>query len=814
MRRYQKQSILELLDTLEEAHAVAAKSQAEAACDMLAECQQTAIELGAVIDELEGEGSPVIPMLEAYCEELYQVSLDISQAAESRLNASLAIVRGGIAEHIPERTEVLFLPYKASMWDSMESIFLAAKDDPRCDVYVMPIPYYDRKPDRNLGAMHYEGADFPDGVTVTHYSQYDIAERQPDIIYIHNPYDGGNLVTTVDGRYYSSELRKYTGCLVYVPYFVVEHDLPSHFANAAACLNADWIIAQSEQVCADYRRFSAAAADKFLPLGSPKYDAVINKRYSADDLPDGWAERLGGRKVVLYNTSLGAILSGDRQYLTKLRSVLEFFREHSEAALWWRPHPLSGSTYSAMRNELLDEYRQLVEDYKAAGFGIYDDTPDLHRAIAMSDMYYGDKSSLISMYQLTGKPVLVQSAGITRYGALADRISLEDVYDDGGSIWFSAADHNGLYRMKHGEEKPQLVCRFPNEPMNGQRLYAKLVHSGGRLFFVPLYANEIAVYDLASGGMTKIPFRRANACSGSFIEALEMDGRIYLIPWKLGELVSLGTQDFSLAYHGFPDKRLASLIFRGCGVLDGMLYMSSYSAGVLAAFDLKTGKISTVSFDGVEGFQSVCVADNRLFLLDNAGRMLLEYQPKNRSVTLHELPEEACCAAAFIDMCHIGGRLYLLPFYGEGAYEYSIADRSFSRIEALDAAEQLTAMRYFCASASHGRIFAYSLAEGRLLCYEPDGTVTRSDLRSEDAPEQLAGLLHRFDDACADALSTDLYENPWGSFDLVAAVQGLTSLTDGGAAAKRAALRKQTIASPDGTAGEKIHNFMMTEVTK
>jgi hypothetical protein len=42
----------------------------------------------------------------------------------------------------PNQIEVAFLSYKASMSDCIETIYLAAKADPMCDAYWIPIPYY------------------------------------------------------------------------------------------------------------------------------------------------------------------------------------------------------------------------------------------------------------------------------------------------------------------------------------------------------------------------------------------------------------------------------------------------------------------------------------------------------------------------------------------------------------------------------------------------------------------------------------------------------------------------------------------------
>ena len=49
------------------------------------------------------------------------------------------------------KKEMVFLPYKASMWDSLESIWRAAYEDrEHCNAYVIPIPYADRNPDGSV----------------------------------------------------------------------------------------------------------------------------------------------------------------------------------------------------------------------------------------------------------------------------------------------------------------------------------------------------------------------------------------------------------------------------------------------------------------------------------------------------------------------------------------------------------------------------------------------------------------------------------------------------------------------------------------
>jgi hypothetical protein len=70
------------------------------------------------------------------------------------------------------------------------------------------------------------------------------------------------------------------------------------------------------------------------------------------------------------------------------------------------------ATLASIHPELLDKYRRIVELYQQEGWGIYDDTADLDRAIALADAYYGDGSSLVQLCQKAGMPVMIQNVDV------------------------------------------------------------------------------------------------------------------------------------------------------------------------------------------------------------------------------------------------------------------------------------------------------------------------------------------------------------------------------------------------------------------
>lgn len=75
--------------------------------------------------------------------------------------------------------------------------------------------------------------------------------------------------------------------------------------------------------------------------------------------------------------------------------------------LLWRPHPLAIQTAQSMNPAAVEPYLTLVEEYKKQGFGIYDDSEDLHRAINIADVYYGDRSSVVELFRQQGKPIMI-----------------------------------------------------------------------------------------------------------------------------------------------------------------------------------------------------------------------------------------------------------------------------------------------------------------------------------------------------------------------------------------------------------------------
>lgn len=417
MRKHLRDMIIELIPTILDGARTARSSQPQIADILLSDCRCALESIDNTLQNVLSE--------ERYID--YRVALGDIRKLFDDLNDSISGIGSApqvlndiktsldhlIKELFEEREvklKVVFMPYKASMWDTFESIWMAAVKDPRCNAYVVPIPYYDRRKDGSLGERHYEGGNLPGDIPIIDCNLYDLSVQKPDIVYIHNPYDETNYVTSVDPRFYSTELKKHTDMLVYVPYYIAggysEEKNAATKLMAPGAVNADKIITQN-RVMADF--VNRLHPGKAVNTGSPKTDFVAYKAKADFVLPEEWKEKIGENKVILLNWSLGSLLSKD-EWINRYTDIINILSQNKNITVLWRPHPLMEATIASMRPHLLDKYRKLKNTVITKQNVIIDETADIDRAIIVSDAMVTDISSLIYKFVLTQKPLMLLSS--------------------------------------------------------------------------------------------------------------------------------------------------------------------------------------------------------------------------------------------------------------------------------------------------------------------------------------------------------------------------------------------------------------------
>lgn len=689
MQKNRKKEILSIFKTMEKAHLAIEKVIGQRKADLteiLSELQNSAFEAGTELEKEIGEDHEIILLLEAYCEFAWQLNQaknrqDKKQALKS-MKQSLREVTAKVKEEIEEKIVAVFLPYKASMWDSLESVWKAADRDENCEAYVIPIPYYDRTPNGELGQMHDESDQYPEDVPITKYDRYDFEQKRPDLIFIHNPYDDANRVTSVHPYFYAQNLKKYTSMLVYIPYFVwgelsgenqAEVNAMQHFCTTPGVIHADRVIVQSEAMRSIYIDVLTQAAGehtreiwekKVLGLGSPKLDKTRSAMSGGEmtELPQEWKSVLydenGNKKrTVLYNTTIKTLLETQGQMIEKMQDVFAYFKERQDTiAFIWRPHPLIPATIKSMHPKLWERYKKLMDSYRKEGWGIYDDTPDVNTAICISDIYYGDGSTVINLYQKTGKPVILQNTAVRNQEKNGCRppedspVFTEDCVEIDGSLFFAARDFNCICSLDLKNGNLSLIDSFPQGSIFDYRLGAKTVAAGSRLIFPPMRAQKIWSYDIEQKKWEGTERKQLTngETAGEMFQAVEYSGKLFLIGCNYPAIICRDLQTQKTVYIEEPycewkkkGMQMADSYFRSdCAQKGNYLYLAACIDNLVLEFDMETYAYRWIEVGSAQNRYSGIAYDGKDFWLAPRCRTPIVKWDGENEWKEYPLPEE------------------------------------------------------------------------------------------------------------------------------------------------------------------------------
>lgn len=271
-----------------------------------------------------------------------------------------------------------FLPYKRSMWNSMESVYQEClkSDAAAC---ILPLPYY-LMPEKKVVC---ELDLFP-------ANALDISMLKKisfDYLVIHYPYDGNNKVTSMLPEYYTAQLRNY-GKVIFIPYSCT----PGIFTRLHSGLaNIDYAFLRSEEECeafiAEWKAHGVDFTDRVFGYGSPKMDAI---------------EKCSRGSATLVVNSLGPYLNAPFVKLQAYQHVITNEIGRGRKVIF-RPHPLLRQTIKSIRPDTEVEYNKFIAWCESRDNVLIDESEDLEGALSSADYLISDPSSVLEMWMSTGR---------------------------------------------------------------------------------------------------------------------------------------------------------------------------------------------------------------------------------------------------------------------------------------------------------------------------------------------------------------------------------------------------------------------------
>ena len=855
MRKAQKQEVLGCVDSLHQAHEeireALNKNNTALVRNMLSECQDFAVSLGENIERLEGEGHVTVSHLESYCEALFQAyegadnaGINVNKVCKT-LKKHLLRVENSVRNDIRVRNEIVFLPYKAAMWDSLESVYLAAKADPDCDAYCVPIPYYEKNPDGSMGKMHYEGLDYPDNIQVIDWQSYQFEERKPDAIFIHNPYDSCNYVTSVHPRFYSDNLKRYTDCLVYIPYYATAGGMSEGQSLCPAYINADYIVIQSE----DYRKFfdKRLPDNKFLPMGSPKFDRVIHKCQNPPEPPAEWKlsksqlERMKNSKVYFYNTSIGGMLANTEAFLKKMRYVFDIFKGREDACLLWRPHPLLESTFSSMRGMYKPQFDALKKEFVEENIGILDETTDIENTIALSDVYIGDSgTSVTSLFGVAGKPLFILNNNIHTLPEKDDwrgeRINPQ--FDVWGDDRYQVTGNNQLWYSEKNDYHYKFYMDLETGYSEGG-YYRGALEINDRIYVLPGNAQHLLI--IKDKKIRRIDFKEPISQKGAFFGYWYAEKYIFLFPFRYPYFIRFNIDTEELCYVDGINRfnvRNVEGEWRagGIGIYKTELVFASPVDNEFVFMDMNTFKARSLSSNsGCNlGTQVILTEGDNLWLLPLNGMTLTCWNPKTGNVREYSNFPQGFKSIQWPLEYECGERPFSnIAFSGEGSRENIILSPCWGNMylslnrETGQMEEWKSPMKFktcgrngYFAAQGIGRFVITYPQRGKADCriwYAPERKLYEINIDTGEYKE--VEIEFDYDDLLANEAGF-MEESEWMQYCLDEnAFNSLKNLLDGRITGNQFDRERQLKAfskinvDTEGTCGMNVHNFVKGKIT-
>ena len=427
-------------------------------------------------------------------------------------------------------------------------------------------------------------------------------------------------------------------------------------------------------------------------------------------LPEDWRERIRGKKVFFYNTSIGNLLNGGEKHINKIAHVLETFRIHKEVTLWWRPHPLELSTVESMRPELATKYKALRRQYEEEGWGILDTSADVNRAIAISDAYYGDWSSVIELYKVTGKPILLSNDGVE---ARVDKFcfDIQDFLIIDDNMWFISATMNFLFCMNLETFNVKKIIEIPKGNAFDQYNSCNILYSEGNLVLIPGCGENIFKYSINDQRFDCIKCQRKSHLikfGGCYI----YENTVIAIPMYHDGIIKYKVTNNQVLNEIKLDDDHDKIYSNISCIKDKYIYVVETGTNIVHKINLKNDLVEKIKvgneklrFSGIKRIDK----DFLITLIDKK-ELLLWNEEKNFLVSLGFLPEVLYSGKGpFPEIIINGNDVYFFPDLSNSIFKFNIEKKEVWNIISFARNEYDQYYPFFtCTKIYNNKVFAFN----------------------------------------------------------------------------------------------------------
>lgn len=394
------------------------------AMNLCSKCQELALLVGNNIEAtheqkpFEGQLTIVIE-LETYCEGIFQLyeMLERMDSCVAEKNNGLADICVHLEEtyrfNHKEKKQILFLPVYSSDWKQFEPLYRdeisRAAEDKTIEIYVMPLPYFDRSDDGNVSTSHWDYASFPEELPLVDYQKVNLKQFHLEKIYITDPYDSYQSGMTVHPDYYSKNLYQICDELILVDCLDITNPLDEkttenlkHYVLTPGVMRADQIVVPDED--------TKSAFEKILKEnknGQVEKTILVDNRLFAEEETE---KKSAETKNLLFFTSIADFYGEKNKIFQWLAGRVKTLSEcKGRIKVFW-PEPVElQESFLNDYPEYRDMYQQFIRDFKTECDGQVISEQEAENMIGSFDAFYGSPGYLLNQSARRKIPIMIRN---------------------------------------------------------------------------------------------------------------------------------------------------------------------------------------------------------------------------------------------------------------------------------------------------------------------------------------------------------------------------------------------------------------------
>lgn len=181
-----------------------------------------------------------------------------------------------------------------------------------------------------------------------------------------------------------------------------------------------------------------------------------------------------------------------------------------------------------------------------------------------------------------------------------------------GTGYASAFEFNGLYEVNLKKQKCRYMILFPNENVNGKRLYGSALYFNSKIYFIPMSGEYISIYDIDKETIEQlsIPLPLAEYSfyrkAFKFVGVASWEENIFIIPFTYPGILKLDskTNKITVFCQWIPKE---GYFFRGGLCVDeNRIYVPSGNNNVILEFNMET-EVGTIHRIGQYNNGAMCM---------------------------------------------------------------------------------------------------------------------------------------------------------------------------------------------------------------